>query len=64
MSRKPILHPVYQKKKKKVGMPFKKIGDDVTAQKPMTSFKQVACHMMAFFEIKSTCPSNFPKNVT
>jgi hypothetical protein len=50
MSRKPILHPVYQKKEeKKWGCHFKKIGDDVTAQKPMTSFKQVACHMMAFF---------------
>jgi hypothetical protein len=29
----------------------KKIGDDITAQKPMTSFKQVARHMMAFFGI-------------
>jgi fibrillarin-like rRNA methylase len=52
---------VYQKKKKKVGLSFKKNGDDVTAQKPMTSFKQVPRHMKAFFEIKSTCPINFPK---
>jgi hypothetical protein len=54
---------VYQKKKKKVGV-VKKNGDDVTAQKLMTSFKQVARHMMEFLKIKSTCPSDFPKNVT
>jgi hypothetical protein len=42
-------------------LPFKKIGDDVIAQKPMTSFKQVVRHM-AFFKIKSACPSDFPKN--
>jgi hypothetical protein len=49
---------------KKVGVAIKKIGDDVIAQKPMTSFKQVVRHRMAFFKIKSTCPSDFPKNIT
>jgi hypothetical protein len=44
------------------GLPFKKIGDDVIAQKPRTSFKQVVRHRMAFFKIKSACPSDFPKN--
>jgi hypothetical protein len=38
----------------------KKIGDDVIAQKPMTLFKQG----MAFFEIKTTCLSDFLKNST
>jgi hypothetical protein len=48
---------------KKVGLPFQKIGDDVIAQKAMTSLTQVVGHRMAFFKIKSTCPSNFPKNI-
>jgi hypothetical protein len=48
-----------QKMKKKWGFSFKKIGDEVIAQKPMTSFKQVARHMMAFFKIKSTYSSDF-----
>jgi hypothetical protein len=43
---------------KKVGVAIKKIGDDVIAQKPMTSFKQVVRHRMALFKIKS---SDFPK---
>jgi hypothetical protein len=55
---------VYQKEMKKGGLPFKKIGDDVIAQKPMTSSKQVVRHRMAFFKIKSTCPSDFAKNIT
>jgi hypothetical protein len=42
----------------------KKIGDDVIAQKAVTSFKQVGRHRMAFFTIKSTCPSDFLKNIT
>jgi hypothetical protein len=35
-------------------------------KKTMTSFKQIARHKitMVFFEIKSTCPSNFLKNIT
>jgi hypothetical protein len=33
-------------------------------QKPMTPLKQIARHRMAFFEIKSDCPSDFPKNIT
>jgi hypothetical protein len=45
-------------------LPFKKIGDDVTAQKPMTSPKQVVQHRMAIFKTKSTHPSNPPKNIT
>jgi hypothetical protein len=45
-----------QKMKKKVGV--------LIAQKPMTSFKQVARHTMAFFKMKSTYPSDFPKNIT
>jgi hypothetical protein len=48
---------VYQKEKKKVGLSFQKIGDDVIAQKPMTSLKQIARHRMAFFEIKLPCLS-------
>jgi hypothetical protein len=32
---------VYQKKEKKQGLSFEKIGDDVIAQKPMTSLKQI-----------------------
>jgi hypothetical protein len=55
---------VYQKEKKKVGVGIKKIGDDVIAQKTVTSFKQVARHRMAFFKIKSTCLSDFLKNIT
>jgi hypothetical protein len=53
-----------KKRRKKWGLSFKKIGDDVIAQKAVTSFKQVARHRMAFFKIKSTCPSDFPKNIT
>jgi hypothetical protein len=49
---------------KKWWLPFQKIGDDVIAQNPTTSFKQVVRHRMAFFKIKSTCPSDFPKNIT
>jgi hypothetical protein len=45
-------------------LPFKKIVDDVIAQKPMTSFKQDVRHRMAFFKIKSTGPRDFPKNIT
>jgi hypothetical protein len=55
---------VYQKRRKKWGLSFKKIGDDVIAQKAVTSFKQGARHGMAFFKIKSTCPSDFLKNIT
>jgi hypothetical protein len=43
------------------GLSFKKIGDDVIAQKPITSLKQTARHRMAFFEIKSTCQIDFLK---
>jgi hypothetical protein len=53
-----------KKSRKKCGLSFKKIGDDVIAQKAVTSFKQVARHRMAFFKIKSTCPSDFLKNIT
>jgi hypothetical protein len=53
---------IYQKKKKKVGVVIYKIGDDVIGQKAMTSFK-VGRHMMAFFEVKSTCPSDLPKYI-
>jgi hypothetical protein len=49
---------------KKSGLPLKKIGDDLIAQKPMPSFKQVVRHRMAFFKIKSTRPSDFPKKIT
>jgi hypothetical protein len=58
---------VYQKEQKEVKkwrLSFKKIGDDVIAQKAVTSFKQVARHRMAFFKIKSSCPSDFLKNIT
>jgi hypothetical protein len=57
---------VYEKAKKKVGgcCHLKKNGDDVIEQKPMKSFKQIAGNRMAFFEIKSTCPSDFLKNIT
>jgi hypothetical protein len=48
-----------KKRRKKWGPSFKKIGDDITAQKAVTSLKQVAPHRMALFKIKSTCPSNF-----
>jgi hypothetical protein len=53
-----------KKRRKKWGLSFKKNGDDVIAQKAVTSFKQVVRHRMAFFKIKSTCPSDFPKNIT
>jgi hypothetical protein len=53
---------IYQKKKKKVGVVIYKIGDDVIGQKAMTSFK-VGRHMMVFFEVKSTCPSDLPKYI-
>jgi hypothetical protein len=46
---------------RKRGLSFNKIGDDVIAQKPMTSCKQIARHRMAFFEIKSTVPAIFSK---
>jgi hypothetical protein len=52
-----------RKRRKKWGLLFKKIGDDVIAQKSMTLFKQIARHMMAFFEIKSTYSSGFLKNI-
>jgi hypothetical protein len=55
---------VYQKEKKKGGVVIKKIGDDIIVQKAVTSFKQVARHRMAFLKIKSTCPSDFLKNIT
>jgi hypothetical protein len=55
---------VYQKEKKKGGVVIKKIGDDIIVQKAVTSLKQVARHRMAFFKIKSTCPSDFLKNIT
>jgi hypothetical protein len=49
---------------KKMGVAIKKkIGDNAIAQKPMTSFKQVVHHRMVFFKIKSTCPSDFLKNI-
>jgi hypothetical protein len=51
-----------RKRRKRLGL-LKKIGDHVIAQKPMTLFKQIARHMMAFFEIKSTYPSDFLKNI-
>jgi hypothetical protein len=57
------LRRIYQKEKKKARLSFKNIGEHVIVQKAMTSFKQVARHMMAFFEIKSTCQSDFPKNM-
>jgi 6-phosphogluconate dehydrogenase (decarboxylating) len=50
-----------RKRKKQWGLSFKKIGDDLIAQKPMTLFKQIARHMMAFFEIKSTYSNDFLK---
>jgi hypothetical protein len=53
-----------KKRRKKWGLPFNKIGDALIAQKAVTSFKQVARHRMAFFKIKSTCPSDFFKNIT
>jgi hypothetical protein len=53
-----------KKRRKKWRLSFKKIGDDVIAQKAVTSFKQVARHRMTFFKIKSTCPSDFLKNIT
>jgi hypothetical protein len=56
--------PPYQKEKKKWRLSFKKIADDVIAQKAMTLFEQVARHKMAFFEIKSTCENDFLKNIT
>jgi hypothetical protein len=40
-------------RRKKWGLSFEKIGDDVISQKQMTSFKQVVHHRMAFFKIKS-----------
>jgi hypothetical protein len=52
-----------RKRRKQWGLSFKKIGDDLIAQKPMTLFKQIARHMMAFFEIKSTYSSDFLKNI-
>jgi hypothetical protein len=48
-----------RKRRKKWGLAFKKIGDDVIADKPMTLFKQIALHIMAFFGIKPTYPSDF-----
>jgi hypothetical protein len=45
-------------------LPFKKIGGDVIAQKPMTPLKQVVRHRMAPFKTKSTRPSDLPKNIT
>jgi hypothetical protein len=45
-----------RKRRKKWGLAFKKIGDDVIAQKPITSFKQIVRHR--------TSPSNFFKNIT
>jgi hypothetical protein len=53
-----------KKRRKKWRLSFKKIGDDVIAQKPITLFKQIARHRIAFFEIKSTRPSDFIKNIT
>jgi hypothetical protein len=52
-----------RKRRKKWELSFKKIGDDVIAQKTMPLFKQIARHMMVFLEIKSTSPSNFLKNI-
>jgi hypothetical protein len=46
------------------GCHLKKNGDDVIAQKLMTSLKQIVRYGMAFFDIKSTCPSDFLKNIT
>jgi hypothetical protein len=46
---------------KKWGLPLKKIGDDVIAQKPMTSFKQVVRHRMAFFQNKIDLSERFSK---
>jgi hypothetical protein len=55
----------FEKREEKSGdCHLKKFGDDVIAQKAVTSFKQVARHRMAFFKIKSTCPSDFLKNIT
>jgi hypothetical protein len=56
---------VHHKEKKKVGVVIKKNDGDVITQKLMTSLKQITHHRMAFFKIKSTCPSeidisNFP----
>jgi hypothetical protein len=47
-----------RKRRKKWWFSFKKIGYDVIAQKAMTLFKQIARCMMAFFEIKSTYPTD------
>jgi hypothetical protein len=33
-----------RKRRKQWGLSFKKIGDDLIAQKPMTLFKQIARH--------------------
>jgi hypothetical protein len=46
MPKRPI-----RKRRKKWGLSFKKIGNIAIPQKPMTSFKQVACHRIAFFKI-------------
>jgi hypothetical protein len=45
------------------GLLITKIGDDIIVQKPLTLFKQVTRHRMAFFKIKSTCLSDFLKNI-
>jgi hypothetical protein len=37
-----------ESEEKSAELSFKKIGDDVIAQKPMTPFKQIACQKMAF----------------
>jgi hypothetical protein len=50
--------------RKKWRLSFRKIGDEVIEQKSMTSFKQIVRHRMAFFEIRSTCLSDFLKNIT
>jgi hypothetical protein len=49
-------------RRKKWGLSLKKNNDSIIAQKPMTSFKQIARDRMEFFKIKSTCPNDFLKN--
>jgi hypothetical protein len=44
-----VIEMSIRKRRIKWGLLFKKIGDDVIAQKPMTSLKQDAIHRMAFF---------------
>jgi hypothetical protein len=55
---------VYQEEVEKSGGCHLTKNGDVIARKPTTLFKQIARHRMEFFEIKSTYPSDFLKNIT